>query len=80
MRLLGLSTALPNDMDKASSGVGFPALLTIVFITLKLLGKIDWSWWWVLSPMWISGILWLGCVIIYLSLKRRNNRQPSCKL
>jgi hypothetical protein len=26
------------------------ATLTIVFITLKLTGNIDWSWWWVLSP------------------------------
>jgi hypothetical protein len=26
-------------------------------IVLKLTGVITWSWWWVLSPMWISGIL-----------------------
>jgi hypothetical protein len=25
-----------------------------VFIVLKLTGFIDWSWWWVLSPIWIS--------------------------
>jgi hypothetical protein len=31
------------------------ALLT--FIVLKLVGVITWSWWWVLSPLWISGIL-----------------------
>lgn len=40
-----------------ASGIGFPGLLAIVFITLKLLGKIDWSWWWVLSPLWISAII-----------------------
>lgn len=40
-----------------SGGVGFSGLLTIVFIILKLLGKIDWSWWWVLSPLWISFLL-----------------------
>ena len=34
------------------NGIGFTGLLTIVFITLKLIGKIDWSWWWVLSPLW----------------------------
>ena len=38
----------------AGGGVTFIGLLTVVFITLKLLGHIDWSWWWVLSPMWIS--------------------------
>lgn len=26
--------------------------LAIVFITLKLTGFIDWSWWWVLAPLW----------------------------
>jgi hypothetical protein len=26
-------------------------------IVLKLTGVINWSWWWVLSPIWISGIL-----------------------
>ncbi len=29
-------------------------MLTIVFIVLKLTKTIDWSWWWVLSPLWIS--------------------------
>ncbi len=35
----------------------FLAIIEIVFITLKLLNKIDWSWWWVLSPIWITTIL-----------------------
>lgn len=29
-------------------------LLTIMFVGLKLGDVIDWSWWWVLSPLWIS--------------------------
>lgn len=48
--------------SSASSGIGFTGLLTIVFIVLKLLGKIDWSWVWVLSPLWISALL---VVLIY---------------
>lgn len=32
--------------------IGFFGLLTILFIGLKLSGHIDWSWWWVLAPMW----------------------------
>ena len=32
--------------------VGFFGLLTIVFVTLKLIGVIDWSWVWVLAPLW----------------------------
>lgn len=53
-----------SDSSTQSRGVGFAGLLTIVFIVLKLLGKIDWSWWWVLSPLWIS--LLVGIVIIVL--------------
>lgn len=36
-----------------NGGVGFGGLLTIVFIVLKLVGVISWSWLWVLSPIWI---------------------------
>lgn len=32
-------------------------------IVLKLTGVITWSWWWVLSPIWISGILLVLAVI-----------------
>ena len=32
-----------------NGGVGFAGLLSLLFITLKLCDKIDWSWWWVLS-------------------------------
>ena len=30
-----------------------PGLLTVVFVVLKLCGVVDWSWWWVLSPIWL---------------------------
>lgn len=36
------------------NGIGFSGLLTIAFIILKLCGVINWSWWWVLSPIIIS--------------------------
>lgn len=32
---------------------GIGGLLGVVFITLKLCGVIDWSWWWVTCPFWI---------------------------
>ena len=48
----------------SSSGIGFTGLLTIVFITLKLTHFIDWSWWWVLSPLWISFSLFMGVLLI----------------
>lgn len=43
-----------SNQNQTSSGIGFAGLLTIVFIVLKLTKVIDWSWWWVLSPAWIS--------------------------
>jgi len=46
-----------SNQSNTGGGVGFCGLLTIIFITLKILDKIDWSWWWVLSPIWISSAL-----------------------
>lgn len=47
-----------------SGGIGFIGLLTIVFITLKLIGVIGWTWFWVLSPIiFIVGLNILGFVI-----------------
>jgi hypothetical protein len=42
-----------SNNNSSSGGIGFFGLLTIVFITLKLTGYIDWSWWWVLAPTWV---------------------------
>lgn len=42
-----------------SGGIGFVGLLTIVFVTLKLCKVINWSWIWVLSPIWISLIIYI---------------------
>lgn len=65
------------DNRKGSStvgGVGFVGMLTIAFIVLKLCKVINWSWVWVLSPLWIStlfvvGIL-MGIFVIYLIANR----------
>lgn len=48
--------------SSSSSGIGFTGMLTILFIGLKLAKVINWSWWWVLSPIWIS----TGLVLIIL--------------
>lgn len=72
---------MKNKESKGTSGgIGFVGLLTIEFITLKLLGKITWRWVWVLSPIWISTILWVDILIIALiaaeiSRRRRYKRR-----
>ena len=47
--------------------IGFANLLTVMFIVLKLTNNIQWSWVWVLSPLWISlsliGLLFVGAYI-----------------
>ena len=48
----------------AKGGVNFLELLTLVFIVLKLCKVITWSWWWVLSPIWIPLILLIIILIL----------------
>ena len=43
-----------GNTSSSSGGIGFAGLLTILFVALKLTGYIAWSWWWVLSPLWIA--------------------------
>jgi len=53
-----------SSSSNGSGGVGFISLLTILFIGLKLTNYIDWSWWWVLSPLWIPFAIILLIVVI----------------
>lgn len=48
--------------------IGFFDLLTLAFIVLKLTGFIEWSWWWVLSPTWITALLIVTLEIIKMML------------
>lgn len=45
-----------NNKTK-QGGLGIVSVLTIIFVVLKLLGVIRWSWIWVLSPIWISAVI-----------------------
>lgn len=57
-----------EDVKVSSGGIGFSGLLTIVFIVLKLLGKINWPWIWVLCPLWGSVVLSLLIIIIFTAI------------
>jgi hypothetical protein len=48
----------------SSSGIGVVGLLGVVFVTLKLCGVLDWSWWWVTAPFWGSAVLILIIVLV----------------
>lgn len=50
--------------NKSTNGIGVCGVLTILFITLKLLKLINWSWVWVLAPFWIPIIIEIIVLII----------------
>lgn len=63
-----------SSSSSSGGGVDFSTVLTIVFVSLKLTGNIAWPWVWVLSPLWISGLvavvfLAIASVLAYLTSK-----------
>lgn len=48
----------------------FASLLTIAFIVLKLCHVVEWSWGWVLSPIWIGAIVVVVCAVIAAALDK----------
>lgn len=55
-----------NDMSQNnnSSGIGLGGALLVLFTGLKLTGYIDWSWWWVTSPIWLPIAIIIPIVLI----------------
>ena len=48
------------------SGMGFLSTLGLIFIILKLVDVIAWSWWWVLAPFWVMPALLLMVFLFYV--------------
>jgi len=55
-----------ENKTTVNGGIGFIGLLTIAFIVLKLIGVITWSWVWVLSPVWISAVIYVVVVLMVI--------------
>lgn len=53
-----------SNKTVVDGGVGVTGLLQIAFIVLKLCHVIEWSWWWVLCPSWISVLITIVCLIL----------------
>lgn len=66
--------------NSSGSSISFGGLLTIVFIILKLCGVIDWSWVWVLSPIWIGLIIVILVIIIFSIINKDNDINWRIKL
>ena len=59
---------MSKETSSASGGIGFFGLLTLLFIGLKLGGVINWSWWWVLAPLWGSVVFVIGLIIFLVCI------------
>lgn len=44
---------MSTKVKVSNNSIGFAGCLTLLFIALKLTGYIDWSWLWVLAPIWL---------------------------
>lgn len=55
-------------MKKSTSSSGLTTVLFLIFLILKLTNNIDWSWWWVTSPLWIPLVLVLSIIGISFML------------
>ncbi len=66
-QLLIVQQTKPNMANQTQSGgIGFLGLLAIVFIVLKLVHVIAWSWWWVLLPVYAPLAIAVLILIIWL--------------
>ena len=64
---------MKNKRVTVLGGIGFTGALTILFVALKLCGVIDWSWVWVLAPIWINAIvIVVRCLIFLLVIVKLN--------
>ena len=55
-----------SGSTSSSSGIGFFGLLAIVFIALKLSGSIEWSWLWVLAPIWGGCLVAVVLLLVFI--------------
>jgi hypothetical protein len=60
---------MAQNNSSSSVGVGFFGLMFLIFMTLKLTGYIDWSWWWVTAPLWGVFALIILLVILFVIIK-----------
>ena len=59
---------MSDHSSAAGGGVSLATVLVVIFLVLKLVGVIHWSWWWVFSPWWISLGLFIGILLIVLAV------------
>lgn len=63
-----------SNEKTTSGGIGVGTLLFLIFLILKLTGHINWSWWWVTSPIWIPLVI-VGILFIIIGIAYYLNRK-----
>lgn len=70
---------MAQNQSSTTGGVGFFGLLFLIFLILKLIGVISWSWWWVTAPLWggfaLVAALLLGWLLISLLVNFAQSRK-----
>lgn len=59
-----------SNLKERSGGVDAVGVVLIVFVILKLCNVVDWSWWWVLSPLWICLALATVLFIVFKTIEK----------
>jgi len=65
---------MSDNSSSSSAGIGVIGLLGVVFVTLKLTGVIDWSWWYVTMPFWgglAVALLLFVIIFVIMGLSKR---------
>ena len=55
---------MSKENQAVSTGFPLASILTIIFVLAKLVGGVTWSWWWVVSPLWISAAIGIGILAV----------------
>jgi CBS domain containing-hemolysin-like protein len=63
-RVYAEGNKMQRKNSTSSGGMTLGGTLALIFVVLKLTGMINWSWIWVLSPIWISIFLFVVLVFI----------------
>ena len=57
--------------NNVGSSIGLFDVILVVNIILKLIGIINWSWWVVLWPLWVSIVIIIIFIIIFTIIKNK---------
>lgn len=63
------------EKERSNNGIGLGGVLFVVFLVLKLTHVIDWSWWWITAPLWVSVLLVIVLIGFVEWLKWRDVRK-----